>query len=101
MRGLDQREMQLIGDCLWAAADGPFFEDWEFRALFGLERTEVKRIAAEWPRVNPDDEIVSLAVQNSLNNLLGYPHGLDAELRGSVPDAAAIEDVLARGRVAG
>jgi len=51
MRGLDQREIQLIGDCLLAAADGPFFEDWEYATLFGLDRAEVTRIAGEWPRV--------------------------------------------------
>lgn len=100
MRGLDQREMQLIGDCLRAAADGPFFEDWEFATLFGLERAEVKRIAAEWPRVDAGDESVSHAIQNSLNNLLRYPHGMDARLRLSVPNSAAIENVLARWREA-
>jgi hypothetical protein len=102
MRGLDHREVQLIGNCLRAAADGPFFEDWEFATLFGLERAEVKRIAEEWPKVDADDAIVARAVQNSLNNLLGYPHGMDAELEATVPGSpAAIEEVLVKWRDAG
>ena len=102
MRGLDEGEMQLIGNCLRAAADGPFFEDWEFATLFGLERAEVKRIAEEWPKVDADDAIVSVAVQNSLNNLLGSPHGMDAELEAYVPGSpAAIEHVLVKWRGAG
>ena len=85
MRGLSDSDIQLIGDCLRAAAEGPFFEDWEFHTLFGLERSEVKWIAAEWPRVAEDDASVALAVQNSFANLLGYPHGMDAALRTWVP----------------
>src|SRR5262245_24333803 len=95
MRGLSESEMQVIGDCLRAAADGPFFPDWEFSTIFGLERAEVKSIAAEWPRVAEDDEDVIRAVQNSLNNLLGYPHGMKAALREWVPGApSAIRQVF-------
>ena len=94
--------MQLIGDCLRAAADGPFFKDWEFATLFGVERAEMKRIAEEWPKVDADDAIVSDAVQNSLNNLLGYPHGMDADLEASVLGSpSAIERVLVKWRGAG
>lgn len=105
-------ERRVIGECLRAAVDGPFFvwflkeqessdpaadaawrarsrrhivttheriervgrEDWsEFRTLFGLTRDEVARIARQWPdRCEGKD--VELAVNNAMNNLLGYPH---------------------------
>ena len=63
----------VIGQCLRAAADGPFFPDWEFPILFGFEREEVRRIAAAWPDW-PDEAEQADAVNASLNNLLGYPH---------------------------
>ena len=66
------------GQALRAAANGPFFPDWEFQTLFGLERSEVSAIAASWPEPTASPEKVSIAVSNSLNNLLGYPHQKDA-----------------------
>ena len=63
---------------LHAAADGPFFPDGEFHTLFGLDRSEVRKIADEWPKCSASAEDVTTAVNNSLNNLLGYPHSEDA-----------------------
>lgn len=57
-----------------AAAEGPFFPEWEFRALFGLEREEVAAVAESWPIVL-DGRTGDLAVNNALNSLIGYPHG--------------------------
>lgn len=111
MSDLTDLDRRVIGECLRAAVDGPFFAyylkardpaspaadaawragrrhilttretfdrlgpvDWsEFSALFGLDRDEVARIAREWPAhcAGPD---IELAVNNALNNLLGYPH---------------------------
>jgi hypothetical protein len=64
---------RIIGECLRAAVEGPFFPDWEFSLLFGLERHEVAAVLASWPRTD-DPEVRDLAVNNALNNLLGYPH---------------------------
>lgn len=101
MRGLDASEIDLIGACLRAAADGPFFDDSEFVTLFGVNRLYLRQIAAGWPSVNPLDEGVAVAVWNSMNNLLGFPHGLSADLRSYVPGgSAAIVRVLARWRAA-
>jgi alginate production protein len=36
-------------ECLCAAAEGPFFPDWEFQLLFGLERARVAEIVARCP----------------------------------------------------
>jgi hypothetical protein len=92
--GLTDIETQIIGECLRAAANGPFFMDegvdnpsWEFHSLFGLAREELARIAAAWPDVEINDESVILAINNSLTNLLSYPHGHDKDWLGfiSVP----------------
>ncbi len=105
-------ERRVIGECLRAAVEGPFFvwfpreaepddpaadeawrarsprhvvttreriersgrEDWgEFHTIFGLTHDEVARIAQEWPD-RCEGEDVELAVNNAMNNLLGYPH---------------------------
>jgi hypothetical protein len=68
------QDADVISQCLWAVVNGPFFPDWEFHTLFGLERDEIRRIAQAWPEWD-DEEQLALAVNNSLNNLLGYPHG--------------------------
>lgn len=90
-------DVDIIGACLNASATGPFFPDWEFEYLFGLTRAEVARIAAAWPHVDWDEPTVALAVRNSLNNLLGYPHGMSERLSDSIVGGeAAIEAVLGR-----
>ena len=74
MRNLDERELRIIQECLFAAVRGPFFPDWEFATLFGLSRGQVARVADRWPESALNDEI-ALAVNNTLVNLTGYPHG--------------------------
>jgi hypothetical protein len=69
----------VIGQALRAAADGPFFPEMEFHTLFGLARSEVRTVADTWPNVDSSDADVALAVNNSLTNLIGYPHGQDFE----------------------
>jgi hypothetical protein len=70
----DAHDSEVIRQCLVAAADGPFFPDWEFHTLLGFERDEIRRIAQRWP--DWDDALEQAdAVNNVLNNLLGYPHG--------------------------
>jgi hypothetical protein len=72
---LSKRDSEIVGETLRAAADGPFFPDWEFHTLFGLHREQVRRIADEWPFPTTSPEEVVLAVNNSINSLLSYPHG--------------------------
>ena len=73
--GLTDREAGVVLRCLRAAVEGPFFPDWEFHTLFGLHRAEVAAVAARWPNVDDAEEDVRLAINNSLTNLLCYPHG--------------------------
>jgi hypothetical protein len=77
--GLTQKERDIILRCLRAAVEGPFFPDWEFHTLFGLKRSEVAALLARWPALDDSDDEVRCAIGNSLNNLLGYPHGIPLE----------------------
>ena len=78
LKDLSDADRVTVGEALRAAADGPFFPDWEFHPLFGLERSRVRAIANGWPEPNAPPEQVTIAVVNSLNNLVGYLHGEDA-----------------------
>ncbi len=71
---LNSEEREVVKCCLHAAAEGPFFPDWEFSTLFGLKRDEVKVILASWPNLDDSDESVSCAINGSFVNLLYYPH---------------------------
>jgi hypothetical protein len=90
-------ELRIIGECLRAAAEGPFFDDWEFDTLFGLSRAEVQAIADAWPGVDMSHEKVRIAIRNAMGQLLGYPHGEEESLRRyvSVP-RERISEVLNR-----
>lgn len=73
LASLNEKEWEVIRECLRATVEGPFYPDWEFGTIFGLERDDVKRILMAWPEVNEADEYVVQAINNSLNNILGYP----------------------------
>lgn len=70
---LSPQDAKVIGECLNATASGPFFPDWEFDTLMGVNREDFSKIAARWPDVDLLDERVRDAVSNSLLNLSGYP----------------------------
>jgi hypothetical protein len=69
---LSESEVDLIGQCLRAVADGPFFPDWEIQTLIGIDRSTVSEVANVWPSAS-DGTRRDLAVGNVLNNLIGYP----------------------------
>lgn len=71
---------EFIRRCLFEAADGPYFPDWEFQTLFGLERSQVRSVARDWPPSNEDDATVCDAIGGALDNLCGYPHGFEKRL---------------------
>jgi hypothetical protein len=70
---LSAREVEIVQQCLSAAVDGPFFPDWEFAALIGLDRDGVATVLTAWP-ASDDADAQEVAVNNVLNNLLCYPH---------------------------
>ena len=76
---LTEGERELVRQCLVAAVEGPFFPEWEFHTIFGVEREEVAAVLARWPQLDESKDVDRSAVNNSLNNLLGYPHGCEAQ----------------------
>ena len=72
---------------LAGGVEGPFFPDWEFHALFGLDRDQVRGVLSAWPAAPlevPDGyesaaAVQRVAVNNAMNHLLGYPHGVRGE----------------------
>lgn len=82
---LDPEEIALVAACLLAAEEGPFFPDWEFQTLFGIERSDLRKVRLSWPNVSLDDQAVYLSVVNSLAHLLGYPYSQENEFRRYVP----------------
>jgi len=71
-------DIQVFRESLVAAARGPFFSDREFHTLFGLHRAEVESITNTFSSTTPLTGDVALALNNSMNNLIGYPHGQEA-----------------------
>jgi len=82
---LNKKEKDIIKSCLKAALDGPFFPDWEFQTLFGLTKDELRIVLENYPNVkeycNSQNEKNDswLAINNTLNNLLRYPHRKESE----------------------
>lgn len=73
VKPLSKPEKQILLDCLHAAADGPFFPDWEFVTLIGASREEVLQTAKRLQK-NAMKASDNGIITNTLNNLLGYPH---------------------------
>lgn len=88
---LDTREREVVRECLCAAAEGPFFPEWEFETLFGLTRDEVRQVLLAWPDLRESDENVTRAINNSFNNLLGYPADNKNELWPKFMSVSTIE----------
>ncbi len=82
LANLNADELKVVGECLRAAAYGPFFPDWEFSTLFGMSRQEVQSVADRFPDVDEYDDGPGegndqwLAINNSFANLMHYPHGV-------------------------
>lgn len=99
MRALSDDDRDLIGRCLRAAADGPYFPDWEFPTLFGLDRDTVHGAADRWPTGDVDAESAE-AVDQSILHLWGYPHGREGQLvkQLGLDDRRELEALLDRWR---
>ena len=51
------------------------FPDWEFQTIFGVTRPQMAQLVAQWPDLDDQTEgPARWAVNNAMNNLLGYPH---------------------------
>lgn len=98
---LADQDLAVLGACLHATVDGPYFPEWEFHTLMGLSRADVAEIAKAWPEAPADypphfessDDAVRTAITNAANMLLGYPHGVsrdqvESDLGYSLPEVA-------------
>jgi len=99
---LAKQEIETVGSCLKAAAYGEFFPDWEFSTLFGVDREVVKAVADAWPDADTDDKNIRAIIVNSMNHLLGYPHGDEDEWKRYISKSPeevkqALEKLLAMG----
>ena len=65
----------LVCDC-----KRPIFARLGVSNVNGFETEEVAAIGERWPDFDRNDDSVPLAVGNSLNNLVGYPHHKESEL---------------------
>jgi len=95
---LSGSDLEVVRECLTAAVHGPFFPEWEFHTIFGLERDDVAEVLDRWPETaNPEGQ--DLAVKDALNNLLGYPHGQEQAWREFISaQPSEVAAVLARWR---
>jgi hypothetical protein len=102
LQSLSPEERQVIFACLAAAAHGPFFVDEEFHTLIGLERDEVTAIAAAAPSIDDAVENVAIAINNTLVNLLSYPHHEDEAWESLIPASPTeVERILEKWRNGG
>jgi hypothetical protein len=93
---LSAADRDLALQCLLAAADGPFFGEFEFLSLMGMSREDVREVA-ESLRGSQTHPKLANAVGSSLNNLLRFPHRRDAMLSSWIPGGrGAIEQFETR-----
>ena len=94
---LSPADVETVRHALQASAEGGFFPDWEFSTLFGVDRDIVRKVYQAWPQRSVSPEEFGCAVTGSLNQLMGYPHGMEAELLYYVPDGrVALQRALDR-----
>lgn len=96
---LRREASDVVERMLLAAVNGPYFPDWEFEVLFGFTRAQMSKIAEEWPNPDASRKRIEAAVGNAFTNLLGYPHGMEAELERAVGvPLPALEEELRKWR---
>lgn len=72
---LTEAEKQVVRTCLEVVAAGDvLLHDSEFHTVVGVTPAEVQAVLKAWPDVDDSDELVWSTINNSFNNLLGYPH---------------------------
>jgi hypothetical protein len=96
---LSEDQRALVCLCLRAVVDGPYIsDDGEFQTVMGVTREETAAVAAAWPDPNSAPHTF-VAVNNALNNLLGYPHKRWPELSEYIgADSRPVVAALARWR---
>jgi len=75
---LTPREREVVYRCLKAIVKEDFVPDCDFISVFGVTKDDIKEIISRWPNVDDLTEFkVARAINDTLNNLVGYPHNMD------------------------
>lgn len=73
---LTDDERSVVFKCLECVAAGKIIaHDWEFQTIMGIEVLAFKRLVKVLPKIDDSKPKVKIAINNAMNNLLGYPHG--------------------------
>jgi hypothetical protein len=77
LKKLSRREKRVVFECLRAIAVCDFLDGCYFPTLMGIELSEFQTIVASIPYISDLEIKVCIAINSSMNNLLGYPHNCD------------------------
>jgi hypothetical protein len=76
LANLTDSEKAVIHACLECVVSGEIIlHNWEFHPIMGISVEELQTVLDAWPDVNDSEDVVYLAINNSMNNLLRFPHG--------------------------
>ncbi len=98
---LTEKERHVVFECLKCVAAGKvILHDREFQTLIGVTATSFKKLANAAPIIDDSKPKIRLAINNAMNNLLGYPHGYHEKWAEVMPTPLAeIERVFTKWRI--
>jgi len=77
LNNLTKEESEIVRQCMQCVANGNvILHDFEFQMIMGVDVDEFMDIFEAWPNLDENDKYVKLAINNTLNNLIGYPHDM-------------------------
>jgi hypothetical protein len=87
---LTEDEIHVLHVCLQCVAAGNVVpHDEEFETIMGIDILSLRQVLRDWPHVDDKEERVWLASNNSLNNLVGYPHDFQDDWGSHIPISRA------------
>ncbi|WP_373034080.1 hypothetical protein [Sulfurovum sp.] len=77
LKSLTKEELEIVRQSMQCVANGNvILHDVEFQTIMGVDVDEFLDIFEAWPNLDENDVNVRTAINNTLNNLIGYPHDL-------------------------
>lgn len=77
LKHLTEDETKIVKACMDCVAGGEvILHDFEFQTVMGVDVDEFLAIVEAWPNIDESDDNTRMAISNAINNLLGYPHGM-------------------------
>jgi hypothetical protein len=73
---LSASEKDMVLQCMLTILKSPYVDDFEFQTRLGVERNQVGEVIAAYPEIDDsiEDSIMSLSIENSLNEIC---HGIN------------------------